>query len=135
MRKKTKDALSVLHRVIEEKKARTLNEFRQGGKDVLFELVQHLGSEETEIAKGVFARITEQVNDNHFIVHCRMNDKAELALHCHSDYIESFKMIKGALFDKYTNRYIDNEITFKPSEWHHLAAIGYSEMIINCNKV
>ena len=122
-----------LYEIIIAKK-KTIFDFKKGGQNLKFKNVKSLGFDFVEIETGVWVRVYKIISKNHFVIECKMLDKSELALHKHSDYKECFKCIKGALFDKYSNTFIDNGITFDKNVWHNLVSIGETRLIIDCIK-
>ena len=116
------------------RKQRAVLAFHKGGQDIKFKEVKALGRVFVEIEKGVFVRLIKIVNKKHFVLECNMANKAELALHRHSDFKEVFSCLKGALFDKISHTLTTDNITFDKNEWHNLVAIGDTKLIIDCIK-
>jgi|GEM_PF-3055730 len=135
MEDKLKKAIAAIDEMIEIARTIAVANFEKGGQDLTFEMVASLNEKvQAEISKGIWVQVVSK-SENELELSCRMEDKAELDRHVHSDYDEIFTLLNGKLFDLETKKLHENKFVYKAGEWHNLVAIGDCHMSIICKKV
>ncbi len=132
IQKEDKEIVNWLDNKIEKVKS-VIDRFKEGNHLVSFNDISELTFEFQEIAPNVLVKIIHK-SKRKITLQCKMEKDAMLLIHAHPDYLETFRIKSGILFDKESNSTLDskNGKTFELNQFHTMVAIKKSDMEIDC---